>query len=170
MYQQMKQRKHLPLTCLFVIPGKKPNTMVETGYDPFADIPLPADEDQMNVHDCFGSGKAFPTGPTCEFQGKTLPMLCQWSEGGGISGEILTNILKRIDASGVLNRSSGVKPFLLVDAHASRFSLEFLRYISNESHPWVVCIGVPYGTHLWQVADSEELNGELSRLFTCNKG
>ena len=99
--------------------------MVETGYDPFADNPLPADEDQMNVHDCFGAGKAFPTGPTCEFQGKTLSTLCQWSEGGGISGEILTNVWKRIGASGLLSRSSGVKPFLLVDAHASRFSLEF---------------------------------------------
>ena len=74
-----------------------------------------------------------------------------------------------MDASGILDRSKGVKPFLLVDAHASRFSLEFLRYINDESHLWAVCIGVPYGTHLWQVADSEELNGELNRLFTMNK-
>ena len=106
---------------------------------------------------------------TCEFQGKTLSMLSQRREGGGISGEILTNILKRIDASGVLDRSNGMKPFLLVDAHASQFSPEFLKYITTESYPWAVCIGVPYGTHLWQVAAFKELNGEPNRLVTCNK-
>lgn len=35
--------------------------------------------------------------------------------------------------------------------------------------PWSVCIIVPYGTHKWQVADAEQLNGELSRLFTVGK-
>ena len=108
--------------------------MVETGYDPFAENPLPVEEDQMTINNCFGDGNAFPCGPQCQFQGKTLPTLCQWSEGGGISGEILTNILRMMDASEILDRSKGVKPFLLVDAHASRFSLTFLRYINDESH------------------------------------
>ena len=132
--------------------------MVETGYDPFAKNPLPSDADEMTVNDCFGEDNAFPGGPVCEFQGKELPTLCQWSEGGGITPQILTNILKRIDDSDVLDRSDGVKPFLLVDAHQSRLSLEFLQYVNNKEHSWSVCIGVLYGTYKWQVAGSEELN------------
>ena len=62
-----------------------------------------------------------------------------------------------------------MKPFLLVDAHGSRLSLQFLSYINDDKHKWSVCIGVPYGTYLWQVADAEQLNGELTRLFTIAK-
>jgi hypothetical protein len=108
--------------------------MVETGYDPFAQNPLPLSEEQMNIETCFGDGKAFPMGPECTFQGKTLPTLCQWSEGGGISGTIMTNVLWRLDASGVIDKSGGVNPFLLADTHASWLSLEFLRYINDPAH------------------------------------
>ena len=52
-----------------------------------------------------------------------------------------------------------MKPFVLFDGHGSRFGLPFLRYINNPGHEWVVCIGVPYGTALWQVGDSEQQNG-----------
>ena len=52
-------------------------------------------------------------------------------------------------------------PFLLLDGHESRFELPFLTYITNPDHPWKVCIGVPYGTSLWQVADSKEQNGSF---------
>ena len=152
-----------------MILGKKPDAAVETGFDLFATNPLPLDDADMTVANLVGEGKAFTGGPVCDFQGKKLPTLCQWSEGGGINPDILVNILKKIDSSGVLARSKNVKPFLLVDAHQSRLSLEFLKYIRNQNHPWRVCISVPYDTHLWQVADSEELNGELSRLFTLGK-
>jgi hypothetical protein len=37
--------------------------------------------------------------------------------------------------------------------------LPFLEYITDPDHKWKVCIGVPYGTHLWQPHDSSELNG-----------
>jgi hypothetical protein len=36
--------------------------------------------------------------------------------------------------------------------------LEFLEYVCDENHKWCCCIGVPYGTHIWQPADSLELN------------
>jgi hypothetical protein len=48
---------------------------------------------------------------------------------------------------------------LLVDGHQSRLKYAFLTYIHGEGHKWFVCLGVPYGTHLWQVADSSEMNG-----------
>ena len=37
--------------------------------------------------------------------------------------------------------------------------LPFLKYITDKSHEWQVCIEVQYGTSLWQVADSKEQNG-----------
>ena len=143
---------------------------METGFDPFALLPLYTNGKEISLEKCFGEGNAFPCGPVCEFRGLKIPTLVQWSEHGGITGEILTNILKRMDSCGAIDRTDdNVKPFLLVDAHNSRLSVEFLKYINNTNHKWFVCIGVPYGTHLWQVADAEQLNGELSRLFTIGK-
>ena len=103
----------------------------------------------MNIESCFENGNTFPCGPVCEFQGQTLPTLYQLSEGDGISGKILTNILKKIVASGVIDRSEGVEPFLLVNVIILRLSVEFLWYINDVSRPWRVCIGLPYGTHKW---------------------
>ena len=45
----------------------------------------------------------------------------------------------------------------MIDRHGSRFHLEFLEYINNPKHRWNVCLGVPYGTALWEIADSEQL-------------
>ena len=39
--------------------------------------------------------------------------------------------------------------------------LDFLTYINDSSHCWDVLLGLPYGTHAWQVADSEEQNGAM---------
>jgi hypothetical protein len=36
-----------------------------------------------------------------------------------------------------------------------------LPYVNNPDHRWFVCIGVPYGTALWQVGDSMEQNGSF---------
>ena len=58
-------------------------------------------------------------------------------------------------------RSNGLVPFVLLDGHNSRFDLEFLQYINDVQHKWNVCIGVPYGTALWQVADTSYQNGKF---------
>jgi hypothetical protein len=42
----------------------------------------------------------------------------------------------------------------------------FLDYVFDERHKWFVCIGVPYATHYWQVADSSELNGTFKMYLT----
>jgi hypothetical protein len=47
--------------------------------------------------------------------------------------------------------------------------LPILDYIKEEEHKWAVCIGVPYGTHLWQAADSLELNGTFKVGLTKAK-
>ena len=45
--------------------------------------------------------------------------------------------------------------------------LPYLKYINDPSHKWYSCFGVPYATHIWQVADASSLNGaykiELAR-------
>jgi hypothetical protein len=35
----------------------------------------------------------------------------------------------------------------------------FLQYILDPEHPWEVCLGLPNGTHVWQVGDSVQQNG-----------
>jgi hypothetical protein len=37
--------------------------------------------------------------------------------------------------------------------------LPFVEYIHGD-YGWTVCIGVPYGTILWQVGDSKHQNGQ----------
>ena len=85
----------------------------------------------------------------------------RFNEGGGINGEILKEIFETLDELKVFNdiRNEGMQPFVLLDGHQSRFDAQFLEYINDVKHPWCFCIGVPYGTALWQVGDSKEQNG-----------
>ena len=103
--------------------------------------------------------RKFPGGPTCTFQGKEIPCLTRWSPKGSITAEILIDILATLDHHGVFKRSQGRMPFLLLDGHGSRFHPSFAKYIMDPDHPWAVCIGVPYGTALWQVGDLSKHNG-----------
>ena len=88
-----------------------------------------------------------------------MPCLTRWSPNGSITLAILIDILATLDHIKCVDRSNGRKPFLLVDGHGSRFQLDFLKYVIDPAHEWVVVIGVPYGTALWQVGDSSEQNG-----------
>ncbi len=45
----------------------------------------------------------------------------------------------------------------------------FLDYINNPSSKWTVCIGMPYGTNLWQVGDSSQQNGAYKMCLTVEK-
>jgi hypothetical protein len=68
--------------------------------------------------------------------------------------------LAKIDELDIFPRSEGVPdPFLLLDGHGSRFEPPFLDYIADPEHPWEVCVGLPNGTHAWQVGDSIQQNG-----------
>ena len=75
-----------------------------------------------------------------------------------ITSDILRDILSILDILKVFDHAGGRRcPFLLLDRH--RVELPFLSYINDAAHTWVACIGVPYGTALWQVGDSSEQNG-----------
>lgn len=98
--------------------------------------------------------------------------MIRYSEKGGITNEIITDILKTLDKLKVFQeyRSNNVVPFLLVDGHMSRFSHLFLEYITNPNHPWKVSIGIPYGTSLWQFGDSYQQNGRFKiAIFSYKK-
>jgi hypothetical protein len=108
----------------------------------------------------YGEGHVFAGGPTCTYNGVQLPCFVGCSPKASITSEMITAMLQSIDDLNVFDRSSGIRPVLLLDNHHSRMKLNFLQYANNIHHQWVVCLGVPYGTHIiWQVADASELNG-----------
>ena len=84
------------------------------------------------------------------------------SESASISSAILVDALKTLDTLDVFPRTEGIKPFLLLDGHQSRLEMPFLKYINSPEDHWIVCLGVPYGTALWQVGDSKEQNGSFN--------
>ena len=149
-----------PVLCVIIIAGVTQAFEVEMGID--LDAPTfgnPTDKDYFEKN--LGKGKLFPSGPECNFNGKQIPTLVRWSPSGSITSDILVDALATLDYHGVFPRTSNLKPFLLLDGHGSRFELPFLRYVTCPDHPWMVCQGVPYGTSLWQVADSSEQNGQF---------
>ena len=147
--------------CVIIFAGLKPNALYETGFDPFA--ARTGDwEDKDFLEKNTGQGKMFPCGPTCTFKGRDIPCFCRWSANGSVTSKILKEILETLDFYGVADREGGTLPFLLLDGHGSRFELPFLDYITEKPHEWCVVIGVPYGTSLWQIGDSEEQNGAMN--------
>ena len=105
--------------------------------------------------------KGFPQARNVHLVAKKIPTLVCWSVNGSITSEILQDSLATMDHYELFPRSGNLKPFLLLDGHGSRFEKPFLRYVTDREHPWMVCQGVPYGTSLWQVADSSEQNGSF---------
>ena len=79
------------------------------------------------------------------------------------------NASKTLDILNVVPRDQDKKPFLLLDGHGSRLEMPFLQYINTPTDHWVVCIGVPYGTALWQVGDSKEQNGSFNIAINKSK-
>lgn len=112
-----------------------------------------------------GPGQAMAGGPTCFFRGKEIPTFVGTGPKASITSKLLAAMLEFMDRLDIWDRKEGKTPFLLLDGHHSRLELPFLDYIFDKSHEWSVCIGVPYGTHLWQVADSSELNGCFKMSF-----
>ena len=116
-----------------------------------------------------GQGKVFPGGPICEFNWKKVPIFVTNSGSGGITPEILVEVLKYLDKVGVTERKDGdPPPCLLVDGHGSRLSIPFLQYINNldqdgnkiadANHRWNC---YPNATLYWQVEDSSQQNGRF---------
>jgi len=76
--------------------------------------------------------------------------------------------VQTLDLLGVYEeeRSNGKVSLLLLDGHGSRYDPNFLKYVNDAKTEWVVCIGVPYGTSLWQVGGSSQQNGAYKMTLT----
>jgi len=107
-----------------------------------------------------GEGKVFPGGPSCFVNGVEIPCLCVCSSNGSVTEEILTQILQKLDEYKLTKRdlSESLYPMLIVDGHGSRLGLQFLSYINELSTKWMVVLGAPCATNLWQVHDDERMN------------
>lgn len=117
-----------------------------------------------------GVGKVFPLGPKCKVGDKIVDCFSAASPHGGITSDILVDLFTYLDHLDVFPRTEGIPdPFIVIDGHNSRFGLQFLQYINDPKHRWAVNIGVPYGTHLWQVGDAAELNGSYKIGLTRAK-
>ena len=115
-----------------------------------------------------GPGKRFPGRPTCHYLGKYVPCFCAWLEKGGFTSEILCNMIATLDKLEIFSRENAL-PFLICNAHSSRFEFTFLKYISNPEHESALCIGITYETALWQVSDSAEKNGSMNMASVTEK-
>jgi hypothetical protein len=115
-----------------------------------------------------GPLKFYPYGPTCIIGGKTVETYVTCSENGSITGNILTDVLRQLDAHLQFDHEEAT-PFLLLDGHGSRFKLVFLNYVTDERTKWMVCISIPYGTNLWKVGDSPQQNGAFKMRLTYEK-
>ena len=106
------------------------------------------------------SSRIFPGGPTCYVGDKVIPPFVTCTPSGGITSQILANMMGWLDQHLQLPRNDGgPTPCILLDGHHRRLDLPFLSYITNDHHRWNALIGTPNGTSLWQVGDSVEQNG-----------
>lgn len=144
--------------CVLIIDGVERNSFVESGVDIFqVDESILQDDistDEFVAN--YGKGKAFPGGPDCHFRGKTIPCMVRMKKGVSVDEFILTDIFRTLDELGLYSdlQAQGIQPVVILDGHQSRFKLPFLQYITADETRWRCCIGVPYGTALWQVNDA----------------
>ena len=133
----------------------------KTGIDVTVD-PVRDEHGKIDLKLNLGKGKYYPEGPQCNFNGKVVDCLTFCSESGGITGDILVQILQYFDELDLFPRvPGGPIPFLIVDGHQTRLDPKFIKYINDKGHEWRVCFGVPYATVLWQVGDASEQNGKF---------
>jgi hypothetical protein len=161
-----------PVMCVIILQGGKKDLpfLTTQGFDWLSDYDGIQDVHMDTVDNSFfesniSPGGLFPGGPTCTFRGKQVPCYVTATPHGGIDGEVLTDTLRTMDNLELFERRDDLCPFVLLDGHQSRFEEGFLRYINDPAHRWVVAIGVPYGTHIWQVGDSSEQNGSFKMSF-----
>ena len=147
--------------CVVIFQHKSGEVPVEwkTGVDVTID-PIRDKNNDIDMRLNLGNGNFYPGGPKCNYNGKEVDCLAYASESSGITGDILVKILTYFDSINLFPRlPGGPTPFLVVDGHQSRLDPDFIEYINDKRHRWVVCFGVPYATTLWQVGDASEQNG-----------
>jgi len=132
-------------------------------------VPLKDEAGNVLLEENLGENHYMAGGPTCHFRGKDIPAMFFISPSGGVTAEILVEILKRLDKQEIYSRNDGVRPMIILDGHDSRLKPTFLNYINSIQTKWYVCLGTPYSTGYWQVGDSAEQNGAFKMAWICEK-
>jgi hypothetical protein len=152
----------IPVLCAVILKSTKGIQDVPLGWKLGIDIckEIVTGETTIETFDQnFGEDKACAGGPKCFSNGKVIPCFVGCSPKASITSKMLTKMLKLLDSLEVYDRSTGKLPVLVLDGNHSGMKLPFLKYINDPEHLWTVCLGVPYGTLIWQLADLAELNG-----------
>ncbi|CAB9520434.1 expressed unknown protein [Seminavis robusta] len=110
-----------------------------------------------------------PSGPSCVVGGKEVPCFMDVSPHGGITSQVLANVLAYLDKLDVFPRDQGPLPCMILDGHNERFGVPFVRYVLDKQHEWHAFKGVPYGSHLAVVGDASEMNKAFKRALETAK-
>ena len=145
-----------PVMCEIIFPGHELTSEQHLGVD----IQFPMVDGAFSMRANSGSEKRFLGGPKCCLKGKEVPAFIYCSPKGGITSELLKQMLERMDSFDLFSHvPSGPLPFLLLDGQCGRLQLPFIRYTNHPDHSWIVCLGLTNGTALWQIGDSAKQNG-----------
>jgi hypothetical protein len=149
------------IMCAIILKSKKDVSQVPANIKLGIDrtIKRNSGESKINTIEVNLQNEVMIGGPPCTYLGKTIPCYIGCFDNARITSKIFAEMLEVLDSCNIFDRDNGTTPFLLLDGHHSRFGLPFLQCIHSEQYKWTCCIGVPYGTHLWQVADSSNMNG-----------
>jgi hypothetical protein len=147
-----------PVYCVTILPSSDLKAHHIMGIQPW--IPVEGNVTEHLEENSGGLDKFYPFGPKCFHNGHKVSTYVTIGENGSITSDILTNVMRHLDTHLQWDRAEAI-PFVLLDGHGSCFRIDFLRYISDNDTKWTVCVGVPYGTHLWQVGDSAEQNSSF---------
>jgi len=108
-----------------------------------------------------------PGGPTCTVNNIDIPCYCTHAPHGGVTTELLVDIFKHLDGTGLFQCATGGEPnpAMTCNGHDSRMKLPFLRCVNDNNHKWNVNVGLPHNTERWQHHDSKQINGNFKTNF-----
>jgi len=158
-----------------VIQGNDPKNRVPArvalGHDTSKPIVHHDDPVEFVKPNC-GPGKAFPSFPTAEFMGCTVPPFVRSSPHGGITGEILRDLHAHLDkhvCNDLQLKTPGAAPVMLMDCRNSRLHPDVIECILDLDHLWGSTAGLSHAADLWQAGDSNAVNGNLKMETTKEK-
>ena len=85
--------------CAIIFAAKELDASWVLSLDPTAE--WIGNDDSLEENE--GQGKRYPMGPTCEYNGVTVPLFCCCSENESITAELLVGMLATIDGHDVFN-------------------------------------------------------------------
>lgn len=138
---------------------------IRAGIDVFRPLQSGNSDEELYARNC-RPGQAMEGGPKgLAYNGKEIPCFVSTSKTGLLDGDVLLEICQFLDRLNLYDRSTGVKPFLLLDGYEAKFGLPFLDYVKDMNHEWVVSCGLHHKTHLLNVANALEFNESFKEEF-----